>query len=154
PKAHVTYIDPERKPQVAKAAGFRSDSSVIVENGTRREGAKSLSEEEITGALIRSLKSGERNVCVLSAAGERSIDETDANGYSIFKQLLERDNYKVRTESLKPSAPETGKTLAIGQAPATAAMQVPKSCTVLVMAGPRSDYPAPMVDAIKSYVEG
>jgi len=31
PKLHVTYVDPERKPQVAKAAGFRSDSTVIVE---------------------------------------------------------------------------------------------------------------------------
>jgi ABC-type uncharacterized transport system involved in gliding motility auxiliary subunit len=154
PKAHAAYIDPERKPQAAKAAGFRPDSPVVIENGTRREGAKSLTEEEITGALIRSLKSDERNVCMLSAAGERSTDETDANGYSIFKQLLERDNYKVRTESLKAPAPEAGKSLAIGQAPTAAALQVPKSCTVLVMAGPRSDYPAPMVEAIKTYVEG
>src|SRR6267378_8045770 len=97
PKLHVAYIDPERKPQVAKAAGYRSDATVIVENGARRESAKSLSEEELTGALIRSLKSDERTVCVLSVAGERSIDDTDAAGYSIFKQFLERDNYKVRT---------------------------------------------------------
>ncbi len=86
PKLHVTYVDPERKPQVARAAGYRADSAVIVESGARRESAKSLSEEEITGALIRSLKSDERTVCVLSAAGEPSIDETDAAGYSIFKQ--------------------------------------------------------------------
>src|SRR5260370_37624513 len=46
PKLHVAYIDPERKPQVAKAAGFRSDSTVIVDSGTRREGAKGLREEE------------------------------------------------------------------------------------------------------------
>jgi ABC-type uncharacterized transport system involved in gliding motility auxiliary subunit len=153
PKAHVTYLDPERKPQLAKAAGFRSDSPVLVDSGVRREGAKSLSEEEITGALIRSLKSGERNVCVLSAAGEHSIDETDASGYSLLKQLLERDNYKVRTETLKPAAPDASKPLAIGQLASAPAVEVPKDCTVLVVAGPKNDYPAPIVTAIKTYVE-
>src|SRR6266403_1067500 len=154
PKLHVTYIDPERKPQVAKAAGFRSDSTVIVESGARRESAKSLSEEEITGALIRSLKSDERTVCVLSAAGEHSIDDNDSGGYSLFKQVLERDNYKVRTETLRPAAPAESKSLAIGQAPAAASSEVPKSCTVLVIAGPKNDYPVPVVNALKTYVEG
>jgi len=153
PKVHVTYLDPERKPQVAKAAGFRSDSQVIVDSGNRREGAKRLSEEEITGALIRSLKSGERNVCVLSGAGEHSIDDTDSGGYSIFKQLLERDNYKVRAETLRPAAAQPNKTLALGQAPVALSIEVPKDCTVLVIAGPKSDYPAPIVNAIKTYVE-
>src|SRR5260221_1916539 len=123
PKLHVTYIDPERKPQVAKAAGFRSDSIVIVDSGTRRESAKNLSEEEITGALIRSLKSDERAVCMLSAAGEHSIDDSDAGGYSLFKQVLERDNYKVRSETLRPAATSDNKPLALGQAPAAAALE-------------------------------
>ena len=42
----------------------------------RREEAKSLTEEEVTGALIRALKSGERNVCFVSGSGERTIDDT------------------------------------------------------------------------------
>src|SRR5260370_10547662 len=148
-KLHVTYIDPERKPQVAKAAGFRSDSALIVDSGTRRESAKSLSEEELTGALIRSLKSDERTVCMLSAAGEHSIDETDASGYSLFKQILERDNYKVRTETLRPPAASDNKPLAIWQAPPAAALEVPKTCTVLVIAGPKNDYPASVDNALQ-----
>lgn len=153
PKLHIAYVDPERKPQVARAAGYRADSSVIVESGTRRENAKSLSEEEITGALIRSLKSAERSVCVLSAAGEPSIDDTEGSGYSIFKQLLERDNYKVRTETLRPAAADTSKPLAIGQEPSAVSVAVPKECTVLIVAGPKNDYPAPIINAFKSYVE-
>ena len=97
PKLHVTYLDPVRKPQQAKSAGFRSDSPVVVENGPKREGAKSLTEEEITGAIIRAEKTGERNVCFLSAGGEHSIDDSETAGYSIAKQLVERDNYKTRT---------------------------------------------------------
>jgi ABC-type uncharacterized transport system involved in gliding motility auxiliary subunit len=153
PKLHVTYIDPERKPQVAKAAGYRSDATVIVDSGSRREGAKGLSEEELTGALIRSLKSDARTVCVLSAAGERSIDDTDAGGFSLFKQLLERDNYQVRTETLRPAAASNNKSLALGQAPAAPSLEVPKSCTVMVIAGPKNDYPVPVVNSLRTFVE-
>ncbi len=153
PKLRVTYIDPERKPQIAKAAGYRSDSTVIVDAGARRESAKSLSEEELTGALIRSLKSDERTVCVLSAAGEHSIDDSNAGGYSLFKQLLERDNYKVRSETLRPVEPASNKPLALGQTPAVSSLEIPKSCTVVVLAGPKNDYPAPVVSALKSFVE-
>lgn len=153
PKVGAQYIDPERKPQQAKAAGFRSDAEVVVDNGARRETAKSLTEEEISGAILRSTKSAERDVCILSAAGERSIDDSEGSGYSLFKQLLERDNYKVRTESLKGAAPHAAKPLEIGQAPEPASFSVSKDCTVLVIAGPRSDYPAPIVSAIKTYIE-
>jgi ABC-type uncharacterized transport system involved in gliding motility auxiliary subunit len=152
-KLHVTYVDPERKPMVAKAAGYRSDSPVLVDSGVRKEGAKSLTEEEITGALIRAMKSGERNVCVLSAAGEPSIDDTQSRGYSFLKQLLERDNYKVRTVDLKPKS-EAPKQVAIGQTPAALTVEVPKDCTVLVIGGPQQDYPTPYVNAVKAYLEG
>ena len=153
PKVRVSYIDPERKPQVARAAGFRSDSPVIVEIGSRRESAKSVTEEEITGALIRATKTGERTVCMLSAAGEHSVDEQDSQGYSDLKALMERENYKVRTESLAPTAPAASKTLTLGQQPSAAAVEVPRDCTVLVIAGPKNDYPSPVVAAIEKYVE-
>ena len=87
----------------------------------------SLTEEEVTGALIRSLKTGERNVCFLNAAGEHSVDESSGRGYSYLKQILERDNYKVRTETLKPAAAADQK-LAVGQTPAAAAP--PQSASV------------------------
>src|SRR3984957_4228601 len=153
PKIHVQYVDPVRKPQQARAEGYRSDSPVIVEAGVKKEPAKSLTEEEITGALIRALKTGERNICFLNAAGEHSIDDSDGAGFSVLKQVLERDNYKVRAESLKPAAPEAGKQININQAPAPGAVAVPASCTALVVGGPQLAYPAPVAAAIKSYVE-
>jgi len=154
PKLSVTYVDPVKKPAVAKAAGFRSDSPVIVENAARKEGAKSLTEEEVTGALIRSLKSGERNVCFLAGAGEHSIEDTEASGFSFAKQLLERDNYKTRSVTLKPAAPEAGKSVAIGQTAPAGNIEVPKDCTALIAGGPQVSYPQPVVQALKNYVEG
>jgi len=154
PKFHVQYIDPERDPAKAKAIGFRQDAPVLIDSGVRKEGAKSLSEEEITGALIRSLKSGARNVCVLNAAHEHSIDDDGNGGYSFLKKILERDNYTVKTIDLKAAAPDTSKPLAIGQpAPPAVSVEIPKDCTVLIVGGPQLDYPAPDVAAIKAYEE-
>ena len=154
PKLKVEFIDPVKKPQQAKSAGFRRDVIMLVDSGLRKEEAKSLTEEEVTGALIRSLKSGERNACFVNAANEHSIDDQAATGYSTMKQLLERDNYKTRTIDFKPKAAEPGKPLAIGQTPAAAVVEVPKDCLTLIVGGPQLAYPQPIVDAIKKYVEG
>ena len=154
PKIHVEYIDPVRKKQQAQAAGYRRDVTVLVSSNNRQEEAKSLTEEEVTGALIRSQKSGERTVCYLTGAGEHSLDDEAAGGFSLQKQLLERDNYKSKTVTLKPAAADASKPLAIGQAPVGGAVEVPKDCLALVVGGPQVDYPKPVVDAIKTYVEG
>jgi ABC-type uncharacterized transport system involved in gliding motility auxiliary subunit len=154
PKIKVEFIDPTKKPQQAKSAGYRRDVTILVDSGARKEEAKSLTEEEVTGAIIRSQKSGERNVCFVDAAGEHSITDEAATGFSLMKQLLERDNYKTRTVDFKPKAAEPGKPLAIGQAPVVAAVEVPKDCLVLVVGGPQLAYPKPIVDAFKTYVEG
>jgi ABC-type uncharacterized transport system involved in gliding motility auxiliary subunit len=131
----VQYIDPVKNPTKARAMGARSDGTIILQAGSKREEAKSLTEEEITGALIRALKTGERNVCVVSGSGERSLDNAERGGLSTMKQALEKNNYTTRTISLidKP--------------------EVPKDCTVLVTAGPKKDYTDPEVNAIKTYVE-
>src|SRR5215471_7505194 len=99
-KLHIVYLDPDKKPQVAKQAGIRAYGQIIVDSGTKKEEAKSLTEEEITGALIRSLKSGERNACFVSGSGEHGLDDTGRAGYANAKEALEKSNYKTRSISL------------------------------------------------------
>jgi gliding motility-associatede transport system auxiliary component len=158
-KLRIAYVDPDKKPQAAKAAGVRTYGTIYIDSGLRREEAKSLTEEEITGALIRSLKSGERNVCFVTGSGERSLDDTGRTGYSSTKEALEKNNYKTRTISLlQAGAATTPEPVKLGQPAATppangAKPQVPADCTVLVVAGPKYDYTQPAVDAIKAYVE-
>jgi len=62
PKISVEYIDPEKKPTVARAAGVRNFGTTFIETMGRKEEAKSVTEEELTGALIRSLKGGARTI--------------------------------------------------------------------------------------------
>jgi ABC-type uncharacterized transport system involved in gliding motility auxiliary subunit len=154
PKIKIEFIDPVKKPQQARAAGFTRDSNILVDSGLRKEPAKSLTEEEVTGALIRSLKTGTRNVCFLSAGGERSLDETGPNGLSVLKGLLEKDNYKTRTVTPKAGAPEPGKAINLNEKQAPAAVEIPKDCTALVIAGPQLAYTQPVVDGIKAYIDG
>jgi len=153
PKLKVNYYDPDKKPQIAKAAGVRSYGTIQVESGTKKEEAKSLSEEEITGAIIRSLKTGERNACFVTGSGERSLDDTGRSGYSAVKDALERNNIKTRTVNLLTSGAKPTPEAA-GAPPAAGKIAVPADCSVLVVAGPQHDYVQPETDAIKAFVEG
>jgi ABC-type uncharacterized transport system involved in gliding motility auxiliary subunit len=158
PKLEVTYIDPDKQPTAAKSAGVRNYGTIFVDTGARQEEAKSLTEEEITGALIRSLKGGERTVCFVSGSGEHSLEESGRTGYSSAKEALERDNYKTRAVSLMGAdrqatpAPTTVRPDQTTVEPA-AAPGIPEDCTILVVAGPRYEYSEPAVSSIKTYVE-
>jgi ABC-type uncharacterized transport system involved in gliding motility auxiliary subunit len=152
-KLHVDYVDPVKKPQQAKAAGYRRDVTILVDSGgPKKEEGKSLTEEEVTGALIRSLKTGERNACFVTGSGEHSMDETDRGGYAAVKQALERSNFKTRALPLLQAgaAPAGGDTAP----PAAGKIEVPKDCTIVIVGGPQHDYVQPETDAIKAYVEG
>ena len=129
---------------LAKAAGYRPDAPIMIDSGTRKEAAKSLSEEEVTGAHhpLAQIRRAQR---LLSSTPpvNTAIDDEDASGFSFLKQLLERDNYTVKTDRRSSRrAPEASKPLAIGQAPAAASVEIPKDCTVLVVGGPQLDYSA------------
>jgi len=154
PKLRVEYIDPVKKPQLARAAGVRTEGTTIVDAGAHKEEAKSLSEEEITGALIRSLKGGQRNACFLSGSGEHGLDDSGGNGFSALKEALERNNYKTRSVNLAQPAAATapGAAPTIGQVQ-QAKVEIPKDCTVLVAGGATLAYSPAEVAAIKAYIE-
>jgi len=135
PKVRVEYVDPDKNPQVAREAGIRNLGTAVVQIGAKKEEAKSMTEEGITGAFIRDLKSGARTVCFVTGSGERQIDNSDRDGFSRFKDLMGKDNYETKSISLLQTA------------------EVPNDCTALVVAGPTRNYEQPEVEAIKKYVE-
>jgi ABC-type uncharacterized transport system involved in gliding motility auxiliary subunit len=134
-KIHAEYVDVDKKPQLAREAGVKNYGTTIVQIGAKREEAKSTSEEDVTGAFIRAMKSNARTVCFVSGSGEHQIDDMDRNGYSRLKDLLAKEEYTPKSVSLLQKA------------------EVPADCTVLVIAGPTGDYQQPAVDAIKKFVE-
>jgi len=135
PKIRLDYVDPDKNPQAARAAGITKYGSTIVQIGEKKQEAKNMTEEDVTGAIIRDLKNNTRTVCFVSGSGEHQIDDPDRNGYLHLKESLSKDDYTVKSISLIEKA------------------EVPADCTVVVAAGPKNDYQQPEVDALKKYVE-
>ncbi|MGH9517743.1 MAG: GldG family protein, partial [Terriglobales bacterium] len=135
PKVHVEYVDADKERERTMEAGVKNYGTAVVQVGGRKEEAKSMTEEGITGALIRDMKSNTRTVCFLSGSGEHQLDESDLRGLSQFKQLLTKDEYESKSVDLiqKP--------------------EIQNDCTAVVVAGPTHDYVQLEVDAIKKYVE-
>ena len=135
PKVQVKYLDPDKDPELAREYGIRDFGTAVVQVGPKREEAKSMTEEGVTGAFIRDLKSSTRTVCVASGSGEHQLDDNNREGFSHFKELLAKDNYESKSIDLLSKA------------------EVPTDCTTLVIAGPTKNYEQPEVEAIKKYVE-
>lgn len=134
-KVHVNYVDIDKDPEAAREAGVRDFGTVVVQVGAKKDTAKSMTEEGITGSFIRDLKSSTRTVCFASGSGEHQLDDSDREGLSRFKDSLTKDDYQSKSINLLQKA------------------EVPSDCTTLVVAGPTRNYEQPQVDAIKKYVE-
>ena len=137
PKVNVEYEDVDKNRTEAIDAGVKSPlPNIFVKVGNKTELAKSLTEEDVTGAMVRALKGGDRTVCFTSGYGEGSTtDTTAAEGLGNAKALTEKNNYKTEVVPLLPKA------------------EIPADCTILVVGGPKRNYLQPAVDAIKNYVE-
>jgi ABC-type uncharacterized transport system involved in gliding motility auxiliary subunit len=135
PKLSVEYIDPFKKPQIAKQYGIRTAGTVLVKVGDKTQEARTPTEEEVTSALIRTLKTEQKTVCFTAGVGEPALDDQTEMGYSAVKDILEKSNYKVQTINVieKP--------------------EIPAACSIVVLAGAKHDYPQPVVDAVKKVVE-
>jgi ABC-type uncharacterized transport system involved in gliding motility auxiliary subunit len=135
PRLHVEYVDPDKNPQLAREAGIKDFGTALVRVGDKTDQAKGVTEEGITGALIRDLKNITRTVCFVGGSGEHQLDDSEREGLSHFKDSLSKDNYASKSIDLLQKA------------------EVPGDCTTLVVAGPTRNYEQPEVDAIKKYVE-
>ncbi|HVT96331.1 MAG TPA: GldG family protein [Acidobacteriaceae bacterium] len=136
PKVHVKYVDPVKEPMLARQAGIRNEGTATVQVGDHTEIASDMTEEGLTGALIRDIKGNTRTVCFVTGSGEHQTDDSSREGESRFKDLLDRDSYQTKSISLVATA------------------SVPADCTAIVIDGPTRNYEQPEVDAIKTYVQG
>jgi ABC-type uncharacterized transport system involved in gliding motility auxiliary subunit len=134
-KIRVDYVDPVKDPEIGRADNITEVPAATVTIGDRTTRAVSISEEGITGALIRDIKTSAHTVCFVTGSGEHQIDDPSRNGLSQFKVLLASDSYETQSIDLVSAA------------------SVPAECTAVVVSGPKHDYLQPEVDALKTYVE-
>ncbi len=137
PKVTVEFVDPVKNPKRALDMKVQAAGTTIVEVGARREEAKTLSEEQVTNALIRALKTEKRTACFLEGHGEHDVESTDAGGFSGAKESLEGSNVTTKGISLLEKEPK-----------------VPADCTTLVIGGPRTELvEAVEIAVIKKFIQ-
>jgi len=133
----VEFVDPVKNPKRALDMKISSAGTTIIEVAGRREEAKTLSEEQVTNALIRVLKTEKRTACFLEGHGEHDLENSEPSGFSGVKESLENSNFNVKGISLLEKEPS-----------------VPQDCTILVVGGPRTDLVEVELGAIKKFIEG
>ena len=135
-KLKVEYVDPERRPGVARQYGITRTDTAVVESGSQTTRVTAPSEAELTGALIRVAKDARKRIVFLDGHGERSIEDQERSGYSLVKETLTKQGYDVGTLSLLQ------------------AEAVPEDTSVLVIAGPRRPVTKEEKDRMGRYVSG
>jgi gliding motility-associatede transport system auxiliary component len=129
------YIDPDKKPSVARQNQVQQYGTIIFDYKGRTERVTSDSEQDLTNGIIKVVSGKQRKVYFTQGHGERDTASSDPTGYNSIAQALGRENYTVEK-------------VVIAQQGA-----VPDDASVVVAAGPKIDFFPNEIDALKKYLE-
>jgi ABC-type uncharacterized transport system involved in gliding motility auxiliary subunit len=133
-KIDAEYVDADKNPTRAKAAGIQAYGTIVIDYKGRSERVSSLNEQDLTNGLIKAVTGAQKTVYFTKGHGEKDKDATDRLGYSSVSQGLGSDNYGIDTLVLVQQK------------------DVPANATVVVIAGPQTDFLQPEIDALKAYL--
>ena len=132
----IEFVNPDTEPERTRASGVTADGEVLLEYAGRRERLKpfELNEQQITNALQRILRTGERWLVFLMGHGERRPHGQANHDLSTWAQELEAKGFKIRELNLADTA------------------VIPDNTAVLVIASPAVDLLPGEVKAVKDYL--
>ena len=130
----VDYYDVEKQPLEAQRFEVQQFGTLVFEYDGRTERTTSDTEQDITNALIKVVEGHPKKVYFVQGHGERDSTGADPRGYSQVAAQLASDNFEVAA-------------LALAQDGA-----VPDDATLLVIAGPTTDYLPSEIELLKGYL--
>jgi ABC-type uncharacterized transport system involved in gliding motility auxiliary subunit len=130
----VEYIDVERRPTEANKYEVQMSGTVVVDYDGRIERVTSDGEQEITNAIIKAVQGRQHKVYFVQGHGEKLPDGSDRQGYSTISQALTSDNF-------------AHDKLVLAQQ-----KEVPADASVLIVAGPKTDFFTAEIDMIKAFL--
>ena len=134
-KVTTEYIDPDKKPTLAKQNQIQQYGTIVFNYKGRTERVTSDNEQELTNGVIKVVSGQQRKIYFTQGHGEKDTVSADRDGYNTIAAALGRENYTVEK-------------VVIAQQGA-----VPDEASVVIVAGPRTDFFAPEVEALKKYLE-
>jgi ABC-type uncharacterized transport system involved in gliding motility auxiliary subunit len=118
-KLAVEFVDPEKKPGVARRYGITRLDTAVFESGKQETRVTAPTEQEVTNGLLRVTRDVKKNIYFLSGHAEHQLDDSSETGYAFLKKALEQQGYTVRSLSLYESK------------------MIPPDASLLVLGGPR-----------------
>lgn len=129
------FIDPDKNPGMVKRYEITEDGTTIFERGDKDYRITTVSEEDITNAIIQVTRLDKKIIYFLEGHGESSIEVTEESGYSSAKDELAKLGYDVRN------------------LPLALADTFPEDVACLVIPGPEKDLLPNEVDTIRDYIQ-
>jgi ABC-type uncharacterized transport system involved in gliding motility auxiliary subunit len=131
----LEFVDVDKEPLRAGQYNVQSYGTVVFEYEDRIERVVSLEEQALTNGLIKVVEGEELRVSFIQGHAERAPDGTERDDYGGLGEALQRDNLIVDTVVLA----QTG--------------EVPTSTSVVVVAGPTTDYLPGEIAVLRTYLE-
>jgi len=129
------YVDPDKKPTVARQNQIQQYGTIVFNYKGRTERVTSDNEQDITNGIIKVVSGQQKKVYFTQGHGERDTTSSDRDGYAAITAALGRENYSIDK-------------LVIAQQGT-----VPDDAALVIVAGPRTDFFPPEVDALKKYLD-
>lgn len=130
----VEYLDLERRPALANQFSVQTPGTVVFEYDGRTERVTSDGELELTNGLIKVVQGTQHKVYFVQGHGEHGTEGSDRRGYSTIARSLGSDNFGVGTVVLPQQK------------------EVPADASVLIIAGPKTDFFPAEIDMLKAYL--
>jgi len=134
-KVKVEYVDPDRDPQRAKALNVKKYNTAIVALGKKDTRVDDYTEEKVTNAIMKLMKTGVTRFCLVTGHGEKLLDNPGPDGLGQLKQELESQNFEVQSLNLL----EEGK--------------IPEGCTVVAVVGPEKAFFEKEIELIDAWLK-
>jgi ABC-type uncharacterized transport system involved in gliding motility auxiliary subunit len=133
-QVNVEYIDLRRNPLAAETDKITAAPTIVLNYAGRSERATNANEQTVTNALKKVIEGKTKKVYFVQGHGEHDPAASDSEGYSGVVDALRDDNF----EYAKVTLAQEGK--------------IPDDATVVVVAGPQTDFLTTEIDALKSYL--
>jgi ABC-type uncharacterized transport system involved in gliding motility auxiliary subunit len=134
-KFRYEFVDPDKKPAVAKLYGVATYETLVLECGTNTEKITEKDEQSLTNALIKVTREGKKVLYFLDGHGENDIDSSDKTGYGSAKKAITEENYDVKKLNLALEK------------------KIPANCSVLIVGGAQKPLFQPELDTIQAYLD-
>jgi ABC-type uncharacterized transport system involved in gliding motility auxiliary subunit len=134
PDITLSFVDPVKQPDKARKANIQTNGEMLVQYGGRVEHLTVLSEQALTGALLRLAHSKDKLVMYLDGHGERKLDGIANHDLGEFGKRLQQNGYRIGSLNL------------------TIAQDVPSNASMLAITQPQFDLLPGEVDKLLRYL--